>query len=240
MGGQLNSEVYHAIQNGTSGRCDEAGNVIADVPQNCLRLRGYETTYEGMRQAIMDGYGSVVAQRGGQVYYARLGDALRLFDEAHSNVGMSFPVNVPASAFTLSTAKNADGQFLVDAVSTDGGSHPRNVAIESTMALVAFGVMTPLEMAQKLSWTPARMMGLVNKGHFCPGADADITVLDSQRNRPVMSFVAGSLIMYRGRPIGRGGTLLVTAEGEGTAQESGLRYEVVDLSGSKLYEGYAD
>ena len=236
---QLNSEVYHAVQNGTSGRCDERGNVVADVPRNCLRLRGYETTREGLRQAIMDGYGAVVAQSEGDIYYARREEALRLFDESDSNVGMSFPVNVPSSAFTLTTAKDADGRFTVDAVSTDGGSHPRNVAIQSTMALVEFGAMTPMEMADKLSWTPARMMGLLDKGHFTPGADADITVLDPDRNAPVMSFVAGSMIMSQGRSIGKGGTLLVTPDGEETASKSGVPFQVVDLSKSKLYEGFS-
>ncbi len=239
MANQLNSESYHAIQNGTSGLCDNDGNVMADVPRNCLRLRGYETTYQGMRQAIMDGYASVLAQKGGQIYYARRQEALNLFERARSNVGMSFPVNLPSSAFTLSSARNADGEFIVNAVSTDGGSHPRNVAIQTTMALVEFGALTPLEMAEKLSWGPARMMGLWNKGHFTPGADADITVLDPQRNKAVMSFVAGSMIMHYGRPVGAGGTLLVTREGKSAAEESGLPYQVVDLSESKLYAGYA-
>ena len=238
MADQLNSESYHAIQNGTTGLCDADGNVIADVPRNCLRLRGYDTTYQGMRQAIMDGYGSVVAQKGGQIYYARRREALNLFERERSNVGMSFPVNLPSSAFTLSSAKNEAGEFIVDAVSTDGGSHPRNVAIQTTMALVEFGALTPLEMAEKLSWGPARMMGLWNKGHFTPGADADITILDPRQNKAVMSFVAGSMIMHYGRPVGSGGTLLVTPQGKSTAQNSGLPYQVIDLSESKLYHGY--
>ena len=236
---QLVSEVYHAVQNGTSGRCDDKGNVIADVPRNCLQLRGYEITREGLRQAIQDGYGAVVAQSEGEIYYARREEALRLFDESDSNVGMSFPVNLPSSAFTLTTAKDADGRFTVDAVSTDGGSHPRNVAIQSTMALVEFGALTPLEMADKLSWTPARMMGLLNKGHFTPGADADITVVDPDRNAPVMSFVAGSMIMSHGRSVAEGGTLLVTPAGESAVSRSGLPFQVVDLSESKLYEGFS-
>ena len=240
MSNQLNSESYHAIQNGTTGLCDANGNVIADVPRNCLRLRGYETTYQGMRQAITDGYASVVAQKGGQIYYARRQEALNLFERERSNVGMSFPVNLPSSAFALSSARNADGEFIVNAVSTDGGSHPRNVAIQTTMALVEFGALTPLQMAEKLSWGPARMMGLWNKGHFTLGADADITILDPKINKAVMSFVAGSMIMHYGRPVGSGGTLLVTPEGKPAAKESGLPYQVVDLSESKLYAGYAD
>ena len=240
MAGQLNSEAYHAVPNGTSGRCDKDGNVMADVPRSCLGLRGYPTTREGLRQAILDCYGSVVAQRGGRVMYVSGPDALKLFDEANTNVGMSFPVNLPSSAFRLTTAKNGSGEFTVDAVSTDGGSHPRNVAIQSTMALVQFGALTPLEMATKLSWTPSRMLGLSSKGHFSPGADADVTVLDPEVNRPVMSLVAGELIMLNGRSVGSGGTLLVAPEGVDAAKGSGLPYKVVDLSQSKLYEGYGD
>ena len=238
MRGQLNSEAYHAIANGTSGRCDADGNVMADVPRNCLRLRGYPTTIEGMRQAIRDGYAAVLAQKGGEVLYIKGQEAVKLFEQGRTNVGMSFPVNLPGSAFRLATARNASGEFIVDAVSTDGGSHPRNVAIQSTMALVQFGALTPLEMAIKLSWTPARMLGLTNKGHFSPGADADITVLDPSANKPVMSLVAGELIMLAGRPIGSGGTLLVTSEGERAAMNSGLSYQVLDLSQSKLYDGW--
>ena len=240
MRDQLNSEVHHAIPNGTSGNCDEEGNVIADVPRNCLQLRGYPATREGLRQAILDGYGSVMTQKGGGVVYTRGREALDLFDRADTDVPMSFPVNLPGSAFRLTTAKSALGEFIVDAVASDGGAHPRNIAVQSTMALVQFGALTPLEMATKLSWMPARMLGLVNKGHLSPGADADITVLDPSINGPVMSLVSGRLIMLEGRAIGSGGTLLVTTEGVAAARESGLPYRVLDLSQSKLYAGQVD
>ncbi len=239
MKGQLNSEAYHAVPNGTNGRCDREGEVIADVPRNCLRLRGYPPTREGMRQAILDGYASVLAQKGGRIVYVKGQEALRLFEEADTDVGMSFPVNLPSSAFRLTTAKDRAGQFVVDAVSTDGGSHPRNIAIQSTMALVQFGALTPMEMAAKLSWMPARMLGLLTKGHLSPGADADITILDPQANQPVMALVAGKVIMVDGRVVGTGGTLLVTAAGERAARDSGLPYRVLDLAQSKLYAGYS-
>ena len=238
MRDQLNSEVYHAIANGTSGRCDNKGNVMADVPRNCLRLRDYPTTRDGIRQAIRDGYGRVVAQVGGQVMYVGGDEALKLFDESNSNVGMTFPVNLPASAFRLTTAKNASGQFIADAVSTDGGSHPRNVAIQSSMALVQFGAMTPLEMVTKLSWVPSRMLGLTNKGHFSQGADADITVINPATSEPTMTMVAGKPIMLDGVVVGSGGTLLITPEGEATVANAGVAYEVLDLTESKLYANY--
>ena len=69
-----------------------------------------------------------------------------MYDKSNTNVGMSFPVNLPSSAFRLTTAKNDDNEFVIDAVSTDGGSHPRNVAIQSTMALVQFGAQGVTEL----------------------------------------------------------------------------------------------
>ena len=235
MSGQLNSEVYHAIQNGTSGSCDADGNVQANVPRNCLAMRGYTPTREGMGQAILDGYASVIGQRGGHVVYLKGKEALVLYESANTQVGMSFPVNLPSTAYKLTTAKNAQGEFIVNAVSTDGGCHPRNVAIQSSMALVKFNALTPLEMATKLSLTPARMLGLPNKGHFSEGADADITVINPETNEPAMSFVAGKPIMIDGHVVGSSGTLLVTAAGRRAAHASGLPYQVVDMAGSKLY-----
>ena len=235
MSGQLNSEVYHAIQNGTSGSCDSDGNVQANVPRNCLAMRGYAPTREGMGQAILDGYASVIGQRGGHVVYLKGKEALVLYESANTQVGMSFPVNLPSTAYKLTTAKNAQGEFIVNAVSTDGGCHPRNVAIQSSMALVKFNALTPLEMATKLSLTPARMLGLPNKGHFSEGADADITVINPETNEPAMSFVAGKPIMIDGHVVGSSGTLLVTAAGRRAADASGLPYQVVDMADSKLY-----
>ena len=235
MRGQLNSEAYHAIQNGTSGSCDTEGNVQANVPRNCLAMRGYSPTREGMGQAILDGYASVIGQRGGHVVYLKGNEALALYEREKTHVGMSFPVNLPSTAFKLTTAKSDDGEFIVDAVSTDGGCHPRNVAIQSSMALVKFGALTPLEMATKLSLTPARMMGLLSKGHFSEGADADISVIDPEASEPVMSFVAGKPIMIDGHVVGKGGTLLVTPSGRRAADASGLPYQTVDMAGTKLY-----
>ena len=237
MRGQLNSEAYHAVQNGTSGSCDADGKAQSNVLRNCLTMRGYAPTRGGMGRAILDGYASVIGQKGGHVVYLKGREALALYERENTQTGVSFPVNLPSSAFRLTTAKNAAGEFIVDAVSTDGGCHPRNVAIQSSMALVAFGALTPLEMATKLSLTPARMLGLANKGHFSEGADADITVIDPATNQPTMSLVAGKPIMVNGQVVGSGGKLLVAPPGERAARGSGLPYQVVDMAGTKLYEG---
>lgn len=63
--GQYNSEVHQAVPNGTSGRCDAHGNVLANVAQNCLKLRDYPTTADGIRDAIRDRYATVITEKDG-------------------------------------------------------------------------------------------------------------------------------------------------------------------------------
>ena len=238
--GQYVSEVHQAVPNGTRGKCDDEGNVLADVARNCLELRGYETTADGVRQAIKDGYASAIREKDGRIAYVKGDEALALYEELDTELSLSFPVNLPSTAFRLTTARDEDGDFVVDAVCTDGGSHPRNIAIESTSALVRFGALTPLEMAEKLTWNPSRMIGLLDKGHFSLGADGDVTVIDPDRGKATLGMVAGKTIMRDGRAIGTAGTLLVTPDGANAARESGLNYQVVDLTQSKLYAGYED
>ena len=164
-------------------------------------------------------------------------EGAHIWEEAHTNIGVSFPVNRADSAFLLTAAKDDEGDFVVDAVSTDGGYFPRNVAVEKTLAMVRFGALTPLEMVSKLSWNPSRMFGLLSKGHLSPDADADVTVIDPETAKPTMGIVGGKVVMVNGHVVGKGGTILVTGAGESAAKASGLDYAIVDLLKSKLYEG---
>ena len=123
----------------------------------------------------------------------------------------------------------------MDAISTDGGAVPRNVAIEKTMSLVKFGALSLNEAVVKLSYNPSKMLGLLNRGHFSEGAEADITVIDQSVGKAVMSFVNGKMIMKDGKSMADGGNWLILSEGKETAENSGLPYEIMDLSKSKLY-----
>ncbi|MCH7593680.1 MAG: amidohydrolase family protein, partial [Chloroflexi bacterium] len=173
-------------------------------------------------------------------------EAVDIWEAANTDASLSFPVNPASSAFTLATERYEvpagsspdEAEFRIDAVSTDGGAIPRNVAIERTMALVSFGALSPLDAARKLSYNPSRMLGLLDKGHFSEGADADITIVDPASGLAAMSLVAGEVIMENGRSVASGGTWIVTAAGEDAARKSGLKYAVVDLTESKLYAGW--
>ena len=238
MRSQWITEAYLAQANGTNGLCDENGDVVYNVAQNCLKARGYPTTDEGIRASLMDGYGSALIERGGRVIMVTGKEAVEIWESASTDASLSYPVNPPTSAFSLATARYEDGTFRIDAISTDGGSLPRNVAIERTMALVAFGALSMDEAVIKLSYTPSRMLGLLNKGHFTEGADADVTVVNPSSGKASMSLVAGELIMLNRRAIGKGGTWLVLDEGKDSAAATGLPYEVINLENSKLYANW--
>lgn len=235
--GQLVTEAYLAQINGTNGKCDESGNLVYNVAQNCLKARGYPTTETGVRQALLDGYGSAMVERDGRVVLVTGEEAVKVWEAASTNASLSFPVNPPLSAMLLTTERYPDGEFVIDAISTDGGALPRNVAIERTMALVSFGALSLSDAVLKLSYNPSRMLGLLDKGHLSTGADADLTIIDTANGRAVMSLVAGEVIMRDGRVVGFGGTLLTTRAGERAAKDSGLPYRVLDLTRSRLYRG---
>ncbi len=235
---QLVSEVHLAVPNGTGGRC-EGDDVVDMVTRNCLVMGNYPLTRTGMRQALEDGYASVIIERGGRVMLVQGGEAVDLWEASGTNIGVSFPVNLPQTGFLLTVAKDDDGDFVVDAVSTDGGYLPRNIAVPKTWAMVKMEALTPLEMAMKLSSNPARMFGLSSKGHLSQGADADITVVDPDTGNATLSLASGKVIMLNGRAVGSGGTLLVTKKGEAAAKKTRLGYQVVDFACSKLYEGWS-
>ena len=238
MRSQWVTEAYLAQINGTNGLCDENGDVVYNVAQNCLKARGYPTTDEGIKASLLDGYGSALTARGGRVITVTGEEAVKIWESAATNTSLSYPVNPPTSAFSLATAKYDDGTFRVDAISTDGGSLPRNVAIQRTMALVAFGALTMSEAVIKLSYSPSRMMGLLNKGHLSEGADADITIVNPRTGKATMSLVAGELIMLNRRVVGKGGTWLILEEGRKAAESKGLPFEIINLEKSQMYKNW--
>ena len=238
LGPQVVSEVYHAVANGTGGACDRNGEVVSNVTSNSLIARGYEPTISGMESAFIDRYVSVLVAKEDEMVHITGPDGLREYRNLSTVCGVSFPVNVKSSSETLTSARFANEEFVVDAISTDGGVHPRNVAIESAMGMVRSGKLTPIEMVKKLCWNPSLMLGLENKGHISKGADADITVVDPRTGIASMAFVMGQMIMKDGEVIGKSGRLLTTLAGETSAYNSGLEYQIINMKKTRLYENF--
>ncbi len=231
---QVVTESYLGTINGTSGKCAD-GVPESHVTRNCLLMKGYEPSVNGLRQAIADGFGYVRVERGGHMVLVGGEEGVELWEAVDTDLPMSFPVNSPQATFITATAKNDRDEFIVDAISTDGGGNPRNVAVERGMALVRYGALTLQELAEKVSAAPAEMLGLTSKGHLGEGADADITVIDPVEGVARMAVAGGQLIMLGGVVIGDGGSILTTSNGVSTLTEAACPASAVDLEQSRLY-----
>lgn len=232
----LRSESYLARANGTSGKCVN-GVPASGTARNCLIMGGYDVTEAGLEKAMLDGYCSVVDGTGDANRLLTGEEARELWMELGTSVGISFPVNDPTSQFILATARRPDGQFAVDALSTDGGGIPRNVTVDHGLAIVALGGLSLSTFVQKAALTPARMLGLDRKGHLGVGADADCAIVDVARRTVKATIAGGRPICLDGVIVGSGGTVVTTARGERAVRQSGLPVEVVDLARSGLYAG---
>jgi hypothetical protein len=205
------------------------------VVRASLKLMGFEPTEEGLRTGISKGVIRVVLSQGDRMYMVRGEEALRAFERANSNILIMSPVNPRAVGLVCASYKGKDGHFVVDAITADGGNSPRSVQISYGLALVRFGCLTVSELATKLSDNPARIIGIESKGHLGAGADADITVLDLERGKTVMTIVGGNVVMKGDRILGEGGTIITTARGVKNLSDDGFSCVVADPTNGWMY-----
>jgi hypothetical protein len=229
----IQSESYFGIINGTSGRIVD-GVPLNECTRDCLRLGGYPETEEGMKKALLVGYCKVPEHVGGETLLLEGAEALKAWLETDQRT-VSFPVNIPSVAILLATRKDSKKKFVVNAISTDGGSTPRNLIVNSGLALVRYGALTLSEFVVKTSFNPSRMYGMLEKGGLGVGMDADVTVLDLERGRAVMGIALGKVIMVDGVVVGRGGTIITTEKGVKHVKAAGLPYDVINLNQCGLY-----
>lgn len=220
------SESYVSDLNGTALEVKADGNLLSKVTETCLKKKGFEPTREGLRQAIAKGACGVLRDNGmiGELLY---GDAGVAHWESVKTVAKgSFSVNPAASRFLVAKAKRDDGSFVVDAFSTDGGTYPRNVIVEVGLSLVKFGAITLDEYVLKASVNGAKALGLSQKGHLSVGADADITVIDFERQKAYATVVGGNVIMENGVLCGKGTTIICDERGADYLAKRSIPYVV--------------
>ena len=220
------SESYLSPINGTSGRFINGESFSKATPIS-LKLFGYSPDYEGMKKAINDGRVNIMVEEGDETVLQTGPMAVEKWEAAGTDLSVSFDINPADSRFLLATAKNQDGRFTVDAIATDGGGIPRNVIVENGLALVDFKALSMSEFVLKTSTNPATMLGLINKGRLTPGADADITVLDTKSNRAYMTMVGGNIVMVDGHVCGSKGTAIVLPEGQKSVKKFGLGVDTI-------------
>lgn len=192
-----------------------------------LRFFGFEPSRDGAVAAMKADVLRAIAPRNGTLVLLPPKEGVEAFLSGEAKDGSFGGVNPIIARTFFATAKRADGTFLVDGISTDGGVLPRNVIVRGGCGLMKLGGLSALEFAAKTSLIPARMLKLEKKGRLSAGADADLTLYDPERMTAVHTFVRGEAVLRDGRVNGRGGTALVTEAGLEAVRRMGLRAEVL-------------
>jgi hypothetical protein len=201
----------------------------------CLTAKNFAATEQGLEDAIMSGWANINQGAGGRMVLSVGEKAVAYWRSRKTDVTVSFPVNPEMPRLRLATAKRRGDEFVVDCLITDGGGIPRNVTVASGLCLVKLSALTMEEFVLKTSRNPARILGLVDKGHLGIGADADVSVVDIDRQKPVMSISNGKVIMFKGLVCGTGTRMITTPAGERYIRENGLDTMVVDPAVSPLH-----
>lgn len=231
----VRTESYLSPYNGTSAKCS-GGLPESLVTRKCLETGGFAATETGLEEALLAGWAQLNMEAGGEMVLGAGAQAVSYWRERGTDATVSFSVNPPGPRLALAMAKRPSGAFVVDAISTDGGGIPRNVIAEMGLALVKLQALSLREFVCKASYAPAQILGLKNKGKLAAGADADITVLDLERQKPVMAIAAGKVVMYRGFVCGSGTRIVTTERGAANVRRCGLEAIVVDTAASAFYE----
>ena len=231
------SESHLALHNGCYGGIDENGIPISYVLRNSLKANGYQVSKEGLEEALRVKYAGVYALRGSKVKYIYGDEAINYWKEHEYKVGICFPINRRRSAQVCATERDKKGNFVVDAISSDGGVIPRNCILSHGLPLVRFCALTLSELVQKISLTPSRMLGLKNKGHLSIGADADITIFDPDDAKVEIVLIKGKVCMVSGIIFNNPGTLIVTQRGANRFKKQEIPLEVIDLEDSLFLKG---
>ena len=221
------SESYLSPVNGTSAKC-ALGIPESQVTMTCLEIGGFHATEQGLEEAIMSCWAQINIESGGQIILATGKKAVEWWRQHDTDTTVSFKVNPEIPKLRLASAKRDSGNFVVDCISTDGGGIPRNVTVEMGLSLVKLQVLRMDDFAIKTSMNPAKILGLKHKGHLGIGADADISVLDFETQKPVFSMANGEVVMWNGFVCGRGTRIITTPAGRKCVEAKGLRSSVID------------
>ncbi len=230
------SESHLALRNGCYGGINKYGLPISYVLRNSLKAKGYQVSKEGLEEALREKYAGVYALRGSRTKYIYGDEAINYWKEREYKVGICFPINRRRSAEVCATERG-NGNFVVDAISSDGGAIPRNCILSHGLPLVRFCALTLSELVQKISLTPSRMLGLKNKGHLSDGADADVTIFDPDDAKVEIVMIKGKVCMVSGIIFNNPGTLIVTQRGLNKLKKEKIPLEVIDLEDSLFLRG---
>lgn len=225
---EIVTESYLSSRNGCPFDFGEDGTPKSKIAAKNLERFGFSADKAGARAAVRSGRLSVLAPAEEDVKLLSGEEGVAFLEAAWRegrHVDASFAgVNPFVSRHFFLTERRADGSFLVDGISTDGGGLPRNVILEDGLSFVRLGEISAIDFARKTSLLPARMLGLSNKGSLEAGADADLTIYDPIAQRAVHAFAMGREILRNGEPVGSGATVICTQAGREAVARAGLSF----------------
>lgn len=229
------SETYLSAMNGLALHLGPDGRAARRALGNALARMGFADSREGILEALRRQKVFAIGLVGKRAVRLAGRQALELWLR-HEGKGVtgSFDANPGFSRLALCLAKRPDGSFAVDALATDGGRYPRNCIVSHGLALVKMQGWSLADFVLKTSYNPSRLLNLPAKGHLGEGADADVTVVDTELCAPVMTVVNGRVNLYRDRLFGGGGTLIVAPAGEKAIRGQGLPHRVADPAACPL------
>ncbi len=231
------SESHLAIHNACYGGINGNGVPRSYVLRNALRAKGYQVSKEGLEEALRAKYAGVYTLVGNRMKYIYGDKAINYWKKHDYKVGICFPINRRRSAEVCVTERDKNGNFVVDAISSDAGAIPRNCILSHGLPLVKFCALTLSELVQKISLTPSRILGLKNKGRLSIGADADITIFDPDSTKVEIVLIKGRACMVSRIIFNNSGRLIVTERGAHKLKKQEIPLEVINLKDSLYFKG---
>jgi len=231
------SESHLALNNGCFGGINENGQPVSNVTRSSLRACGFQENKEGLEAALRSGHAGIYDLVGNKMEYVYGEEAVNYWKNKEYKVGICFPINRRRSASVCATEKDKYGNFVVDAISSDGGAIPRNCILSHGLPLVKFRALSMKDLVQKISLRPSQMLGLRNKGHLSIGADADISIFNPDNANVEIVLVKGKICMVSGIIFKNPGTLIIKERGASKLKKQEIPIEVIDLENSLYFKG---
>lgn len=219
---EIKTESYLSARNGCPLALDASGKPVSQIVCAQLKHFGFEPSAKGIVEAIKGKVLSVIVEGDQGLELLTGAEGVAVWQSGKATDGSFDHVNPWYSRFYFASAKRKSGEFLIDAISTDGGAIPRNVIVEAGSELVDLSVLTLSEFVQKNSWQPSRMLGLSTKGRLSIGSDADITIWDPRSHRVKHTILLGRLAYSLGAFAPVKGEVLSTYAGLSAIHRYGL------------------
>ena len=165
-----------------------------------LERYGHPATYQGLQNAIAAGDISVLVPDCKELRLSTPEEGMQHCLKMQGQVSIAYQTHRMKENLELAAGRNAAGEFVIDAFSSDGGVLPRNITLSKGCQLVQSGTWTWSDFVFKASVAGSRMLGLEKrKGILAASRDADVVVVDAQSGQAEVVISNGKIIFDHGK-----------------------------------------